>query len=926
MSETKLDRTVSTAEFLHNNFTAVRRDRTYHGGGVLIAVRKGLVVDEISLEGIDKDCEVMFVRVKLARGNPPLYVGAYYRPPSDNATNTSLDGLRLALDQVLTKVRNSKSTVVLGGDFNCSDICWDTLSTTPENTKPHVCNKLIDIVADSGMTQLQRNPTRQDSLLDLFLTSNPSLVTEMDTIPGISTADEHDTIVVDARLQAYTTKKQPHRIYKWDKADWDRIKEESTTFAERFCSEAVNWDSNTQWKHIEDHMKNVLRHVPHKMSKQRVDQPWLTPDLKRRCKKKHRLYNKWKKAKTKDTSCRQAREAYKKYQQETNHLLQKARYQYINRILDEGLKEDSTKPFWNYIRHQRTEDTGVAPLKQNGQVYSDPRKKANILAEQFKSVFTVDDEEAASTFLFGPSYPPIRDLSISVEGVKKLLKGVNPRKAAGPDQVPCRLLQALHEELAQVFTLLFQKTYEEGSLPDVWKTAWITPIYKKDAKCLAANYRPVSLTCVSCKLLEHILASHIRNHLDEYGILYPGQHGFRKKLSCESQLLVTTHDFLCRLDSKEQVDVAILDFSKAFDVVPHQRLLRKLRLYGIDGPILSWIAGFLDSRTQSVLVDGTRSHSRSVTDGDPVLSGVPQGTVLGPLLFLLYVNDLPSVLDPSTACKLFADDCLVYRSITSISDKVILQQDLDALFDWGRTWGLKFNVSKCSIMHLARLRSPPVRFYTLGGEVICSVSESKYLGVVLSDNYGSSSSQWKAHIDSMVSKASQKLGFLRRNLRGSPYKLRELAYVTLVRSSLEYCGSVWDPTVKGEAEKLERVQKRAARWARGARGIISITALLNDLGWPSLADRRRNQRLCLFYKLLNGHFNISPEEFDLKSPARVTKTSHNKKLQRLSGRDQHSPLWRSTIVRTIPEWNSLPPLTAEADTINSFKCRLTSKP
>ena len=241
---------------------------------------------------------------------------------------------------------------------------------------------------------------------------------------------------------------------------------------------------------------------------------------------------------------------------------------------------------------------------------------------------------------------------------------------------------------------------------------------------------------------------------------------------------------------------------------------------------------------------------------------------------------MPSVLNPSTACKLFADDCLVYRSITSISDKVILQQDLDALFDWGRTWGLKFNVSKCSIMHLACLRSPPVRFYTLGGEVICSVSESKYLGVVLSDNDGSSSSQWKAHIDSMVSKDSQKLGFLRRNLRGSPYKLRELAYVTLVRSSLEYCGSVWDPTVKGEAEKLERVQKRAARWARGARGIISITALLNDLGWPSLADRRRNQRLCLFYKLLNGHFNISPEEFDLKSPARETKTSHNKKLHR----------------------------------------------
>ena len=229
--------------------------------------------------------------VKLASGNPTLYVGAYYCQPSDKASNIALDGLRLALDQVLTKVRSSKSTVVLGDDFN-------TLPTTPENTKPYICNKLINIVADSGMTQLQRNPSCQDSPLDLFLTSNPSLVMEMDTIPGISTTEEHGTIVVDVRLQAYTSKTQPHKIYKWNKADWVKIKEESSAFAEHFCNEATNWDSNIQWKHIEDHMKNLLRHVPHKMSLWHMDQPWFTPDLKRRCKNKHGLYNKWKKAKT----------------------------------------------------------------------------------------------------------------------------------------------------------------------------------------------------------------------------------------------------------------------------------------------------------------------------------------------------------------------------------------------------------------------------------------------------------------------------------------------------------------------------------------------------------------------------------------------------------------------------------------------------
>ena len=207
-------------------------------------------------------------------------------------------------------------------------------------------------------------------------------------------------------------------------------------------------------------------------------------------------------------------------------------------------------------------------------------------------------------------------------------------------------------------------------------TAFVTPIFKKGSTCLPENYRPVSLTCVACKLLEHVICSHIRDHLGRQGILSTFQHGFRAMYSCETQLAVTIHDILNIRNRGIQSDIAILDFSKAFDKVPHKRLLGKLRLYGINDDIMAWIESFLWGRTQRVIIDGQFSSNSEVT------SGVPQGTVLGPLLFLMYINDLPSVLQPSTKCRLFADDCLVYREIRSPEDQVSLQKYLDALEQW----------------------------------------------------------------------------------------------------------------------------------------------------------------------------------------------------------------------------------------------------
>ena len=242
-------------------------------------------------------------------------------------------------------------------------------------------------------------------------------------------------------------------------------------------------------------------------------------------------------------------------------------------------------------------------------------------------------------------------------------------------------------QLAPILQNIFQLSVDSSQVPEAWKNANVTAIYKKGSRAEAANYRPISLTSVASKLLEHIIHSHVMKHLEKHNILTDSQHGFRAKRSTETQLIRTIHDISKSLDKKEIVDMAILDFTKAFDKVPHKRLIHKLNYNGITGSIATWIETFLTGRTQQVVVNGATSSSTIVT------SGVPQGTVLGPQLFLLYINDLPDNL--STSVRLFADDCILYTPIRTQNDFSLLQNDLLKLQKRQDTWLMKFNPDKC---------------------------------------------------------------------------------------------------------------------------------------------------------------------------------------------------------------------------------------
>ena len=244
-------------------------------------------------------------------------------------------------------------------------------------------------------------------------------------------------------------------------------------------------------------------------------------------------------------------------------------------------------------------------------------------------------------------------IQVSRSGVLKLLSNLKIHKATGPDGIPGRLLKLCANELASPFTLLFQVSLDTGTIPQDWKKAKIVPVFKKGDKGKVENYRPISLTSIPCKLLEHIIHSSVMDHFDKFQIIDDAQHGFRQKRSCESQLITTLRDFSNCLNNKEQIDAILLDFSKAFDKVDHQQLLLKLHQYGIQNSLFAWLKTFLSDRTQTVVVDGQESLAK------PVISGVPQGTVLGPLLFLVYINDISKNLSSKTKIRLFADDSLV---------------------------------------------------------------------------------------------------------------------------------------------------------------------------------------------------------------------------------------------------------------------------
>jgi hypothetical protein len=398
------------------------------------------------------------------------------------------------------------------------------------------------------------------------------------------------------------------------------------------------------------------------------------------------------------------------------------------------------------------------------------------------------------------------------------------------------------------------------------------------------------------------------SHLEKYDILSHFQHGFRSKQSCESQLIITVEDLARNLNNGLQTDLQILDFQKAFDTVPHRRLLSKLDHYGIRDSILMWIQNWLTYRTQKVVVDGESAEPTQV------LSGVPQGTVLGPLMFLIYINDIGFHIDTSTCIRLFADDCVLYRVIKTSHDNKVLQNDLSSLYKWSEKWQMSFNTAKCKTLRVTTKRQPLIYTYTMGNENLEYVSHHPYLGIEISHNL-----KWSLHINNIVAKANRALWFVRRNLHRCPQSIKQQMYTALVRPHLEYACAVWSPHITSDIHKIEMVQRRAARFVvnnfKRLEGTVS--SILSELKWPTLQERRNSMCLIIMFKINSGDIAIPIPNYVQRQTVTTTRQYHPLKFRQM--KTSTNVYKYSFFPSTISQWNSLPSSVLESCSVEGFK-------
>jgi len=443
-------------------------------------------------------------------------------------------------------------------------------------------------------------------------------------------------------------------------------------------------------------------------------------------------------------------------------------------------KNGNKKPFMAYVKSKTKHREGVGPLKVNGKYTNDDNEMANILNDFFSSVYTQENTYMVPAAPSETCENSLENIYFTETMIRTKIQNMKTSSSCGPDGISSKFLQTFQDQLSQPLSIIFNLSMSTGSVPMEWKQAHVTPIFKKGKKCEPSNYRPISLTSIPCRLMESIIKDHVMDHLLDNELIKKSQHGFIKNRSCTTNLLEFLEAVLSEIDEGNPVDVIYLDFSKAFDKVPKARLLEKIRARHIQGNIIKWISCWLTNRKQRVVLNGNFSEWQDV------ISGVPQGSVFGPLAFLIYIDDLDLETNDIRIMNKFADDTKLGHTVVSDNDRIVLQNCINRLLEWAVKWGMAFNIGKCKVLH-AGYNNPGFQ-YNMNGTVLSEAEEEKDLGIRITKSLKPS-----MHCREAAAKAN---GVLKQILNAFHYRDRRTflgLYKQHVGPHLEFASCAWSP-------------------------------------------------------------------------------------------------------------------------------------
>lgn len=790
--ETNFNNNILSNEFFTSDYVVYRCDRSpttskkKTGGGVLIAVHNMIKCEVISLASH----RLEHICVKIMSKNKTIFVYAVYIPP--NSSFEIYSNCVATLEEIYNISRPEDSVVVLG-DFNLTDVNWsydeDLQCMLPSSTLSDIECCFIDPSLQMNLRQLNHIPNMNGRFLDLVFSNDTIFKVSESLTPFTLNDTNHKPLEICFNTSEINESFNQHLASRtrlnFKKADTMKLRNHliNINWEEEFSdSEDINTNLDTFYDKL---FEGFDLFVPLTKTTTNTHKPWYDDALINLKNRKDKAYKRMR-----CTNTDVDKIEFIKIKNEFNSYYDLRFNAYITEV--QNKIKDDPKYFWKFFSDKRETKGYPSTMQFDNSTSSKPKEIANLFASFFQSIYKSDD------YLYNdqPIYNANCSIHIPTISAAEILNAIKHLgTGCGPDTIPSSVIKTLANEICYPLKLLFNKSLCTGVFPNKWKISKITPVFKSGKRSDISCYRGIATTSTIPKLFEILVCDAFKKIIPRH--LSFNQHGFMPGRSTTTNLVEFTNITMKSIENHQQVDTIYTDFSKAFDSIDHKRVLMKLDTFGFSSMFVKWFHSYLMDRHQIVEIGGEKSNPIRAT------SGVPQGSHIGPWLFLIFIDDITKVIQNSYVL-LFADDIKIFRQINNVIDAVKLQEDINRISVWCNNNQLHLNINKCKLMSFHRKAMPIIFDYTINGTLLGRITEIKDLGVTFV-----SCMSFSRHIDLCISKANSMFGFLRRWTIDIKDQTALFAlYFAYIRCHLEYAVTVWCPYNAVHINRIEAVQKR----------------------------------------------------------------------------------------------------------------------